>query len=191
MIAAKKTTDGSNSQTNEWYYWAYLALGPFPFWLLPLPLALPGSFLGPGPSLGLPWALPGRSFGPGTWALGPQKPIQQVKKSIQRLKRPMTAAKKNIDSSNYQTSGWHHWANWALVATPLPAPPLFRSSWALPGPHRALPGPSLAPPSALPGPFFEIRVNQIFSSFLCLSVRALTLPCSFFGWALVLAFFSE
>ena len=149
MTAAKNTSDGSNSQTNEWSYWAYLALGPFPFWLLPLPLALPGSFLGPGPSLGLPWALPGRSFGPGTWALGPQKPIQQVKKSIQRLKRPMTAAKKNIDSSNYQTSGWHHWANWALVATPLPVP---QSVPFLPGPSLGLTVPSLGPPWPPPRP---------------------------------------
>ncbi len=153
MTAAKNTTDGSNSQTNEWYYWAYLALGPFPFWLLPLPLALPGSFLGPGPSLGLPWALPGRSFGPGTWALGPQKPIQQLKKTIQQLTKPMTAAKKKHDSSNYQTSGWHHWANWALVPTPPLGLPLCRSSlgppWAPPCPPWALPGPPLGPPWAL------------------------------------------
>ncbi len=53
MIAARKHIDGSNSQTNEWYYWALLALGPFLFWLLPPSLALHGSLLGPGSSLDL------------------------------------------------------------------------------------------------------------------------------------------
>ena len=92
MTAAKNTTDGSNSQTNEWYYWAYLAVGPFPPWLLPPPLGPPWAFPGP-------WALPGPSLGPpwaflGPWALGPG-----AAKTDTATKKTDTAAKKNKNSS--------------------------------------------------------------------------------------------
>ena len=65
----------------------------------------------------------------------------------QKLQKPMIAAKKTNDSSNYQTNGWYDWANWAQGPhTPLGSP------WGLPGPFL---GPSwalLRLPSPLLGP---------------------------------------
>ena len=68
----------------------------------------------------------------------------------QKLQKPMIAAKKTNDSSNYQTNGWYDWANWALGPHTLWAPPgaCLGPSWALPGLSCA----SLRPSWALPGP---------------------------------------
>ena len=65
----------------------------------------------------------------------------------------MTAARKNNDNSNYQTSEQYPWANWALVPAPLAQAPSvpFRPgpSQGLPCVPWALPGPLLGPPWAL------------------------------------------